>query len=148
MCVLTTRPKSNASAVKCLKGFWRELGCSVRIMSPNEHDRIFGCVSHLPHITAASLMNATADGMLKYAGKGFIDSSRIASGPVNIWADILLANPKNSIRGIDRIIQELGKVKKALKRQDRREVERLLAKAREKRAAMMKYKIKKKELLQ
>jgi prephenate dehydrogenase len=148
MCVLTTTAKSNASAVKCLKKFWSKLGCSVKTMRPGEHDRIFGCVSHLPHITAASLINANTDVMLKYAGKGFIDTSRIASGPVNIWADILLTNTKNSIQGIDRIIAELVKVKKALKSQDRKKVERLLERAREKRAAMMKYKIKRKELLQ
>jgi hypothetical protein len=35
-----------------------------------------------------------------------------------------------------------------LKSQDRKKVERLLERAREKRAAMMKYKIKRKELLQ
>jgi prephenate dehydrogenase len=147
LCVLTTTPKSNVSAVKCLKGFWSKLGCSVKTMRPGEHDRIFGCISHLPHIVAASLINANTDGMLKYAGKGFIDTSRIASGPANIWADVLLTNAKNGIRGIDRVIAELVKMKKALKSQDKKEVERLLARAREKRAAMMKYKIKRKELL-
>jgi len=148
MCILTRTPKTNASAVKCLKKFWSKLGCSVKTMKPGEHDRIFACISHLPHITAASLINANTDGMLKYAGKGFIDTSRIASGPVNIWSDVLLTNAKNSIQGIDRIMAELVKVKKALKSRDRKKVERLLARAREKRAAMMKYKIKRKELLQ
>jgi hypothetical protein len=39
------------------------------------------------------------------------------------------------------------KIKKAIKKENKREVEKLLAKARTKREAMIKYKIKKKELI-
>ncbi len=64
-------------------------------MRPAEHDKIFANVSHLPHITAAALINANNSEELKFAGKGFIDTSRIASGPANIWADVLLTNANN-----------------------------------------------------
>jgi prephenate dehydrogenase len=116
-------------------------------MSPAKHDKIFANVSHVPHITAAALVNASKIEDLKFAGKGFMDTSRIASGPVNIWADILLTNANNTAKGIDKTIAELQKLQKAIKTNNKREVEKLLEKARTKRATLIKYKIKKKELI-
>jgi len=147
MCILTATEKTNQQAVQILKKFWSKLGCCVKLMTPKEHDRIFANVSHVPHVTAAALINANSIEELKFAGKGFIDTSRIASGPANIWADVLLTNANNTARGIDRIIAELVKLKKAVKKENKKEIEKLLEKARTKRAALIKYKIKKKELI-
>jgi prephenate dehydrogenase len=146
-CILTTTKKTNRRAVQILKRFWSALGCSVKLMTPAEHDRIFANVSHLPHIAAAALINSSKSEELKFAGKGFIDTSRIASGPANIWSDVLLTNTANTIKGIDKIIAELLKLKKAIKSQNKKQVEKLLEAARDKRATMIKYKIKKKEII-
>ena len=106
-----------------------------------------GNISHLPHVLAAALMNASNSNELKSAGKGFIDTSRIASGPANIWTDILVTNSHNTMRGIDKVIAELLKLKKAVESEDRKAIEKLLSKARTKRAAMINYKIKSKEMI-
>jgi prephenate dehydrogenase len=148
MCILTTTTKkSNKGAVQMLKKFWSELGCCVKLMRPAEHDRIFANVSHLPHVVAAALINANNAGELKFAGKGFMDTSRIASGPANIWADVLLANANNVTKGIDRIVAELLKLKKAIKTEDKEQIEKLLERARAKRTALINYKMRKKELI-
>ena len=147
MCILTTTKKTNRQAVQTMKKFWSKLGCSVKLMTPTEHDRIFANVSHLPHITAAALINANNNKELKFAGKGFMDTTRIASGPPNIWANVLLTNVNNTTKGIDKVIAELVKLKKAIKKENNREIEKLLKKAKIKRAAMIKYKIKKKEII-
>jgi prephenate dehydrogenase len=147
VCILTTTEKTNRQAVVALKRFWSELGCRVTLMTPTGHDRIFANVSHLPHIVAAALINVNSREELKFAGKGFMDTSRIASGPANIWADVLLTNAKNSSRGIDKIIAELGKLRKAIDSGDKKQIEKLLEAARAKRATLVNYKIKKKELL-
>lgn len=146
-CILTTTKKTNRQAVRTLKRFWSEIGCSVKLMTPAEHDRIFANISHLPHITATALINASKKEELKFAGKGFVDTSRIASGPANIWADVLATNANNNTRGIDKIISELLKLKKAIKAGDKKQIEKLLTSARAKRAALINYKIKKKELI-
>jgi prephenate dehydrogenase len=146
-CILTTTQKTNRQAVQTLKKFWSKLGCSVKLMTPAKHDRIFANISHLPHIAAAALINANNSEELKFAGKGFIDTSRIASGPANIWADVLLTNAGNTVRGIDKIIGELTKLKKAIKSQNRKQIEALLKAAKDKRSVMINYKIKKKELI-
>lgn len=147
MCILTTTKKTNKQAVNTLKSFWSELGCSVKLMTPKEHDRVFANVSHVPHITAAAIINANDKNELKFAGKGFIDTSRIASGPANIWSDVLLTNVKNTIKGIDKIITELLKIKKAVQKENKRDIEQLLEKARMKRELLIKYKYRKKELI-
>lgn len=147
ICILTTTRRSNREAVRTLREFWSELGCTIQSMTPAEHDRVFANVSHLPHITAVALTNANNDNDLKYCGKGFMDTSRIASGPANIWADVLLTNAANATRGIDKVVVELTKLKEAIGRGDRKQIEALLDKASVKRAALIKYKIKNKEIL-
>jgi prephenate dehydrogenase len=148
VCILTTTEKTNHRAVQILKRFWSQLGCFVKIMKPADHDRIFADVSHLPHIMAAALINANNGEDLKFAGKGFMDTSRVASGPANVWADVLLTNKNNMLRSIDKVIAELTKFKKAIKSENKPEIEKLLEKARDKRATMIKYKIEHKEIIE
>jgi len=104
-------------------------------------------VSHLPHALAAALLNASDLEQLKMCGKGFVDTSRIASGPANIWADIFYTNSANICKGIDRAITELNKLKKAIKLKDKQRLEKLLQLAREKRAKLIEYKVSRKEIL-
>jgi prephenate dehydrogenase len=147
LCILTATKTSNRRAVRILKEFWSAIGCLVKIMSPAKHDRILADVSHLPHATAVALVNASNPKELKFAGKGFMDSSRIASGPANIWADVLLTNSKNVARGIDRLIGELGKLKKAVRSGNRKQIEQLLEVAKAKRSVLVKHKMSRKELI-
>lgn len=146
-CILTTTETTNCQPVRALKRFWSALGCSIETMTPAEHDRVLANVSHLPHVIAAGLVNASDPGDMKAAGKGFLDSTRIASGPANVWTDVLLANTDNLVEGIDRVVTELAAIKQALKAEDRQAIEAFLEGACKKRAALVKYKIRKKELL-
>jgi len=147
LCILTTTPKTSRKAVGTLRRFWTAIGCTITIMRPVQHDRILAQVSHLPHITAVSLVNANNIEDLKFAGKGFIDTTRIASGPANIWVDVLLTNANNITKGIDKITAELGKMKAAIKNGDGKQVEKLLEAARNKRNKMIAYKMKNKEII-
>ena len=142
-CIITTTGKTDRRAVGVLKKFWSRLGCRVKFMTPAGHDRIFANVSHLPHLTAAALINANSIKDLQYSGKGFMDTSRVASGPANIWSDVLMANSKNISAGIDRITAELHKLKKAVQDGNESEIERLLEAARNKRSQLINRKISK-----
>ncbi|NIA17455.1 MAG: prephenate dehydrogenase/arogenate dehydrogenase family protein [Planctomycetes bacterium] len=137
LCILTGDKNTNPAAVKVLRGLWTKLGCIVKEITPAEHDRILGNVSHLPHIMAASLINASNDKYLKFAGPGFIDTSRIASAPANIWADIFMTNSVNLCKAIDREIKEMLRLKAAISRQDKKQIERLLEKARDRRGRLV-----------
>ena len=147
MCILTATQKTNRQAVRMLEEFWSKLGCLVKLMKPAEHDRIFANVSHVPHVTAAALTNATNGREMKFAGKGFLDTSRIASGPANIWADVLMTNTGNISKGIDKVMAELLKLKKAVDSKDREQIEKLLTAAKKKREKLIDYKIEQKEII-
>ena len=147
LCILTTTSKTNRQAAKQLERFWSRLGCVVKFMKPAEHDRIFADVSHVPHVTAAALINATSGKELKFAGKGFMDTSRIASGPANIWADVLLTNIGNISKGIDKVVAELLRLKKAVNNKNRKQIEQLLKSARNKRNKLIDYKLEQKEII-
>ena len=147
ICILTTAKRSDHRTEQTLRQFWSKLGCTLQLMTPPEHDRVFCNVSHLPHMTAVALTNANKDEDLKFCGKGFIDTSRIASGPANIWADVLLTNARNATRGIDKVIGELTRLRKAIEKGNRKQIETLLERARAKRAALIEHKIRNKEIL-
>lgn len=146
-CIVTFDKSTSKTALQKVRSFWQKLGCKVQTMSPAEHDRILAYVSHLPHISAACLVNTNSLKDLYSAGKGFMDCSRVASGPENIWVDILLTNPKNILRGIDRYIHQLRQFRQALAKSDANRLEKLLAQARQKRQKLIDYKLKQKELL-
>ncbi len=147
ICVLTTTSSSNKAAAKRLERFWSALGARVTTMKPSVHDRIFANVSHVPHMTAAALINATRDDDLAFAAQGFMDTSRIASSPANVWTDIAISNSVNLGRGIDRVIDELNKLKVAIEAGNKKKVEMLLEKARARRAGLINRKLKRKEIL-
>lgn len=146
-CIVTKTAKTNQNAVKLLTEFWTALGCNVMLLNPTKHDRIFGLISHLPHVAAAALVNASDSEEMKFAGKGFIDTSRIASGPADVWMDIVLTNHKTIALGIERLVRQLTAIKKAVVKQDAAAIQKLLEKARTKREAMIEYKLRHRELM-
>lgn len=145
-CIVTKVRGTHSASVELLQKFWTKLGCSVEVMSPSRHDGIFGRVSHLPHITAAALVNASSSADLKFCGKGFIDTTRVSSGPANVWTDILMTNPQTCVDGIDGLIEQLKKIRNAVKSADETQVKKLLAAASDKRAKMIEYKLQQNEL--
>jgi len=146
-CIITGTKTTNKKALSVLKWFWAKIGCRIIQTSPARHDRIFANISHLPHITASALVNCNNEELLSYAGKGFIDATRVASGPANIWVDVLMANADNCVKGIDNLITQLENFKKAVQAGNDAKVTKLLEAARNKRAKLIKDKITKRELL-
>ena len=49
-CIVTPTPKTNPSALAKIKELWEQVGMQVITMDVEEHDHIFGAVSHLPHV--------------------------------------------------------------------------------------------------
>jgi len=137
VCLVTTAGVADPRAVHLVSDFWTHLGCRVRRMTARQHDRVAASISHVPQAVAVALVNATAAGDLPLAGRGFRDTTRIASSPADIWTDIFLTNSPHVTRGIDRVISHLGRIRRSIDLQDRRRIERLLIGARDKRGRMM-----------
>jgi prephenate dehydrogenase len=117
-----------------------ELGAEVIALPPERHDRVVAVVSHVPHLTAATLMGLASDraeehaALLRLAAGGFRDMTRIASGHPAIWLDICSENREAIVQGLDDLIAGLGAVRQVVAADDRDGLERRLRTAREARA--------------
>jgi prephenate dehydrogenase len=89
----TTDPARTAAVTE----LWELLGGKVVELDPDVHDHIVARTSHLPHIIAALLvanLRALDPEHAGLVGKGFLDTTRIASSDPEMWADICLSNPE------------------------------------------------------
>lgn len=146
ICILTGQNK-RAKAALVLKRFWSALNCSVVFMSPARHDRILAGVSHLPHVVAATLINSLAKPDLAFGGAGLCDTSRVASGPSDVWTDVILTNSGNLLKAMDRFACEWSSLRQAVARGDRAAIERSLRAAGRKRLVLTGKKEKAEEVL-
>jgi len=101
--VLTPLPENPAQSVERVASAWRQCGAIIHQLSPEEHDKVFAAVSHLPHLLAYALVDDIAAkphaGLLfQYAASGFRDFTRIAGSSPEMWRDISLAN-REALRG-------------------------------------------------
>lgn len=117
-CIITPTDSSDPDALEQIKRLWKTLGADILLLTPEEHDRIYASVSHLPHLIAYALVNTVADmdrSYLGFSGKGFLDSTRIASSSEELWRDICLLNRDNLAEAIAVFQQNLHKLDQYLK---------------------------------
>ena len=145
-CIVTPDKDSCPQAVETVKNMWDMLNMRVIEMPPQKHDQTVAMISHLPHVLASSLVNISDMKQIVYCGKGFLDTTRIASGPENVWRDILMSNPANVAKSIDKIIENLSVIRDNLKAKDADAIEKMLADARVKRNDLVEIKLQRKEL--
>jgi prephenate dehydrogenase len=102
-------------AVERLSRFVTGLGARPCILSAEEHDRVMAYVSHLPQLAASALMEAVgaaagSDG-LRMAGRGLVDTTRLASSPADVWRDICLTNADAIGDALDCLIARLTQLR-------------------------------------
>jgi len=102
-------------AVERLSRFVTGLGARPCILSAEEHDRVMAYVSHLPQLVASALMEAVgaaagSDG-LRMAGRGLVDTTRLASSPADVWRDICLTNADAIGDALDCLIARLTQLR-------------------------------------
>ena len=117
-----------------------ELGADVVALPAERHDQVVAVISHVPHLTAATLMGLASDraeehaALLRLAAGGFRDMTRIASGQPTIWLDICAENRGAILSALDGLIGGLSQMRAVVDTDDRDELQRLLTKARDARA--------------
>ena len=101
------------------------LGAEVVAIGPERHDHLVAVVSHVPHLTAATLMGLASDraeehaALLRLAAGGFRDMTRVASGRPGIWLDICAENRTAIIGALDELIGGLTDVRRIIDTDDR-----------------------------
>ncbi|MCL2310075.1 MAG: prephenate dehydrogenase/arogenate dehydrogenase family protein [Proteobacteria bacterium] len=115
--------ETDADAVQKVVAMWQTCGARTLTMPPEQHDRIFAAVSHLPHLLAFALVaelagRPEAETFFMHAGSGFRDFTRIAGSSPEMWRDIALANRDALLEELDRYQTHLNHMRDELKRDD------------------------------
>lgn len=123
--VLTPSTTTDPNAYATVRSAVVALGAEVVTLPPDEHDSVVAVISHVPHLTAGTLMRLAAnraDGhgaVLRLAAGGFRDMTRIASGHPGIWPDICEENRDAIVAALDELIAEMRAVRDAVATTDR-----------------------------
>ncbi|MGF3057557.1 prephenate dehydrogenase [Microbacterium sp. YY-01] len=101
-------------------------------MSPEEHDRAVALTSHVPQVVASLLAARFAhaqEGLLRLAGQGVRDTTRIAASAPELWVQILGANAQPVVDVLDQLATDLHEVAQALRAPDAAGARRTVAEA-------------------
>jgi prephenate dehydrogenase len=138
--VLTPTAATDDAHFARLRSVITDLGADVVALAPDHHDALVAVVSHVPHLTAASLMRLADDrssehrALLRLAAGGFRDMTRIASGHPGIWPDICTENRAAIVDVLDGLLASLAEVRAIVAEADRDRLLGVLEQARSARA--------------
>ncbi len=134
--VLTPTLDTDAEAYTTVRSVVRELGADVVALPPDRHDALVALVSHVPHLTAATLMTIAAEGaeehaaVLRLAAGGFRDMTRVAAGHPGIWLDVCAENRDAIVEALDRLVDSLTAMRHRVAGGDREGLASFLDRAR------------------
>ena len=134
-CILTPSKKSKDKDIKLLETFWKKIGSKVDIMNAKQHDYILSITSHIPHLiaynivnTALSVQDKKESDVVKYSAGGLRDFTRIAASNPIMWRDVFIQNKRNTSKMIDKFIENLEDLKKAIESEDGKKLEQIFIK--------------------
>lgn len=121
-CILTPPEGADEAEVGRLSEFWEQLGSQVALMDARRHDIVLATTSHVPHLiaytlvgTAIDMETVTANDVVKYSAGGFRDFTRIAASDPEMWRDVFLQNKEGVLEVVDRFIEDLSALKRAIR---------------------------------
>lgn len=132
--VLTPLDENPQAFVHRVAYCWRACGALIHTLTPEDHDRVFAAVSHLPHLLAYALVDDIAakphaDLLFQYAASGFRDFTRIAGSSPEMWRDISLANREALLGELDAYLAQLTGLRAMLASNDGAALESVYANA-------------------
>ncbi len=144
-CILTPGKQSNNKDIKLLEKFWKKLGSRVDVMDAKQHDHILSITSHMPHLIAYNIVNTTLKikkkkdrDIVKYSAGGLRDFTRIAASNPIMWRDIFIQNRKNTTKMVDKFIENLKDLKKAIISKNEEKLEKIFTKTKKIRKEIVK----------
>lgn len=123
--LLTPLSENDVAACETLEELLQATKAKFLRVTPEEHDKLVGMLSHLPHIIASGLVNQAEVFSTEHpearvlAAGGFRDITRIASSDPIMWTDILLSNQEVLIQLIDIWQENMTSIKQLIEKNDR-----------------------------
>jgi len=124
--VVTPSRHTPAAARDSIETFWKSVGAVLVRKSPQEHDRAVATISHLPHLVAAALAATARADELPLVGGGWLDTTRVAGGDVELWRQILSDNRRHVLNSLSKFERVLAGCRRALESNDGKKLSQLL----------------------
>lgn len=132
-CLLTHEGQTAELRAVALERFWKSVGCHTAWMSPAAHDALVARISHLPHLIAASAarvcLKNPAEGY--FGGGGLRDTTRVASGNPEMWAEIVTENRAALLEPLRETVTDLQTILKLLENGDQQATHQWLVEAKQ-----------------
>jgi 3-phosphoshikimate 1-carboxyvinyltransferase len=121
--ILTPLPETGTDHLIRVQSLWRGVGAVVSDMSVADHDEILAATSHLPHLLAFALVDTLSSmrenqEIFRYAAGGFRDFTRIAASDPLMWHDIIMANDRAVLSVLDKLTENIERLKKGITARD------------------------------
>lgn len=133
-CILTPTEETPAEVMSQVQAFWEALGMRIAVMEPDFHDQAVARISHLPHAAAAmvTLAALTDDPEIhEVSAGGFRDTTRVAGGSPEMWAEILLQNRAAVLSALADLQVNLSDLLEFLEKADEEKLVEYLRRAKE-----------------
>lgn len=141
--LLTPTPTTDAGALQRLSQLLDGIGAKVVVVDTEAHDLLVAVISHLPQLTATTLMTLAAERarrqdarLLLLAGGGFRDATRVAASNPQMWLEICRENREAIVAVLDEYAARIGQLRMMLFEGDEDRLVRLLTDAREARRSL------------
>ena len=143
--IITPSKNAKEPDIKKVSLFWETMGSKVKIMSPDEHDKILSITSHLPHVIAYNIVKTVMghdtkmqNDIIQYSAGGLRDFTRIAASEPTMWRDIFIDNSDLIIQAIDNFSKNLDEFKKVIADKDGKKLIEIFNKSKELRKSIIK----------
>ncbi len=137
-CILTPSKQAKEKDINLLQTFWEKVGSKVDIMESKQHDYILSITSHIPHLIAYNIVKTTLSiqdekksTIVKYSAGGLRDFTRIAASNPIMWRDVFIQNKKNTLKMIDKFVENLEDLKKAIENEDGKKLKEIFTKTKQ-----------------
>ena len=133
--VICEKSRSAAEAVERVETLYRALGMDILEMEAEQHDLHAAYVSHISHITSFILSTTVLEkereeeAIFNLAGGGFDSTARLAKSSAQTWIPIFKQNKYNVLDVLREYIHQLNLFRKALERDDYKEIEQIILRA-------------------
>ena len=133
--VICQKELSDVKAVEMVETIYRTLGMDVLEMDAEQHDLHAAYVSHISHITSFILSTTVLEkereeeAIFNLAGGGFDSTARLAKSSAQTWIPIFKQNKYNVLDVLREYIHQLNLFRKALERDDYKEIEQIILRA-------------------
>ncbi len=100
---------------------------TVKITTPEEHDRMIAFTSQLPHVLACSyVLSPSCPNHDGFSAGSYRDVSRVANINSKLWSELFLENREPLIEELDILIKNITNIIDSIKNNDKAALEELL----------------------